>query len=489
MCLIWQSPGRQRNTGGTRPVCAWTARRRSTWCPLPPWWQTAAVCCWRRRWSAPSLHEAGYPATVTCCVCQTAAPTASSCHTQKSGQSTMTAETGNTADNHADTSSGWLWPAIIKIQCLVCRAWSINKFSIPLPSFHYNMDVPLVEFIYLVFTCMPGESYHRQLRSLLLCLCDIFRGALSLHLSPPDPLTLHLSTPYPSSLHLCRPYPSSLHLSPPDPSSLHLSPLDPSSLSPPDPSTSPHHIPHPSTSHHHIPHPSTSPHHIPHPSTSHQIPSLTTRSLIPPPLPTRSLIPPHQILHPSTSPPDPSSLHTRSCIPPPHHQIPHPSTPDPASLHLTTRSLIPPPLPTRSLIPPPHHQIPHPSTSHLISGPEQIEENVKLEVGLFLQLLLVLPVAEHHTGQGDGHLHLHFLTGGVQQDLHQDGDAPLIRNASLGHLVVAVCHTCSSSFTEWDRCLMLFPLYESECEEKPQKDTLLSVQCCFCCCCFLWQGC
>ena len=34
---------------------------------------------------------------------------------------------------------------------------------------------PLVEFIYLVFTCMPGESYHRQLRSLLLlCLYDVF---------------------------------------------------------------------------------------------------------------------------------------------------------------------------------------------------------------------------------------------------------------------------------------------------------------------------
>ena len=32
-------------------------------------------------------------------------------------------------------------------------------------------DVPLVEFMYLVFTRMPGESYHRQLGSLL---CYIF---------------------------------------------------------------------------------------------------------------------------------------------------------------------------------------------------------------------------------------------------------------------------------------------------------------------------
>ena len=33
-----------------------------------------------------------------------------------------------------------------------------------------NEDVPLVEFMYLVFTHMPGEteSYHRWLRSLLL---------------------------------------------------------------------------------------------------------------------------------------------------------------------------------------------------------------------------------------------------------------------------------------------------------------------------------
>ena len=38
-------------------------------------------------------------------------------------------------------------------------------------------DVPLVEFMYRVFTRMPGESYRRRLRSLLLCLCCMF-GAL-----------------------------------------------------------------------------------------------------------------------------------------------------------------------------------------------------------------------------------------------------------------------------------------------------------------------
>ena len=39
----------------------------------------------------------------------------------------------------------------------------------------YTRDVPLVEFMYLVFTHMPGESYRRRLRSLLLYLCYLFR--------------------------------------------------------------------------------------------------------------------------------------------------------------------------------------------------------------------------------------------------------------------------------------------------------------------------
>ena len=36
------------------------------------------------------------------------------------------------------------------------------------------VDVHLVMFMYLVFTHMPVESCRLQLRSLLLCLCDIF---------------------------------------------------------------------------------------------------------------------------------------------------------------------------------------------------------------------------------------------------------------------------------------------------------------------------
>ena len=38
-----------------------------------------------------------------------------------------------------------------------------------------SKDVPLVEFMYLVSTCMPGESYHRRLRSLVLYLHYVFQ--------------------------------------------------------------------------------------------------------------------------------------------------------------------------------------------------------------------------------------------------------------------------------------------------------------------------
>ena len=38
---------------------------------------------------------------------------------------------------------------------------------------------PLVGFMHLVFTRMPVESYRGQLRSLLLCLCDVFRALIN----------------------------------------------------------------------------------------------------------------------------------------------------------------------------------------------------------------------------------------------------------------------------------------------------------------------
>ena len=40
-------------------------------------------------------------------------------------------------------------------------------------------DIPLVEFIYTVFTRMPGKNYRRWLRSLLLSLCNVFRAQLT----------------------------------------------------------------------------------------------------------------------------------------------------------------------------------------------------------------------------------------------------------------------------------------------------------------------
>ena len=53
------------------------------------------------------------------------------------------------------------------------RTWAAYSNS---PSMQVNTieDVPSVEFMHLVFTRMPGESCCRWLRSLLLCLCDVF---------------------------------------------------------------------------------------------------------------------------------------------------------------------------------------------------------------------------------------------------------------------------------------------------------------------------
>ena len=52
--------------------------------------------------------------------------------------------------------------------------------------------VPLVEFMYLVFTRMLGESYCRRVMS-LLCLCDVFRALTPLCLTVrPSRLTIPL---------------------------------------------------------------------------------------------------------------------------------------------------------------------------------------------------------------------------------------------------------------------------------------------------------
>ena len=45
--------------------------------------------------------------------------------------------------------------------------------------FFFFEDVLLEEFMYLVFTRVPGEIYRRRFRSLLLYLCDVFRALIN----------------------------------------------------------------------------------------------------------------------------------------------------------------------------------------------------------------------------------------------------------------------------------------------------------------------
>ena len=51
----------------------------------------------------------------------------------------------------------------------------VKRTSVPLTV----EDVPLVEFMYLVFTRMPGESYPIRLGSLLLNLCYVLRALIT----------------------------------------------------------------------------------------------------------------------------------------------------------------------------------------------------------------------------------------------------------------------------------------------------------------------
>ena len=67
----------------------------------------------------------------------------------------------------------YLWWSLCTLYLLACQV----RVTIG------TTDVPLVEFMYLVFTRMPGESYHRHLGSLLLCLCDVFQVLTNSHVS------------------------------------------------------------------------------------------------------------------------------------------------------------------------------------------------------------------------------------------------------------------------------------------------------------------
>ena len=65
----------------------------------------------------------------------------------------------------------------------VTLTWRASKYKVH--KFHQSyihfgsVHVLLVDSMYLVFTRMPGLSYHRRLRSLLLCLCDVFRALIN----------------------------------------------------------------------------------------------------------------------------------------------------------------------------------------------------------------------------------------------------------------------------------------------------------------------
>ena len=66
----------------------------------------------------------------------------------------------------------YLWWSLCTLHLLGCTSGGVY-----VPCIYW--DVPLVEFMYLAFTRMSGESYRRRLRSLLLCLRDVFRALIN----------------------------------------------------------------------------------------------------------------------------------------------------------------------------------------------------------------------------------------------------------------------------------------------------------------------
>ena len=71
----------------------------------------------------------------------------------------------------------YLWWGLSTLYLLTCQV----RVTVGDSFFFLNswVDVLLVEFMYLVFTHMPGESYCRRLRSLLLCLCGVFQTLIN----------------------------------------------------------------------------------------------------------------------------------------------------------------------------------------------------------------------------------------------------------------------------------------------------------------------
>ena len=78
--------------------------------------------------------------------------------------------------------------AVVFFSCLMKKVFCLCT---PVTKFAWNLghichcgasffeDVPLVEFMYHVFTRMPGESYRRRIRSLLLSLYYVLRALVN----------------------------------------------------------------------------------------------------------------------------------------------------------------------------------------------------------------------------------------------------------------------------------------------------------------------
>ena len=65
-----------------------------------------------------------------------------------------------------------------KTGSVLCLCTPVSP-SVPERGASFFEDVPVVEFMYLIFTRVPGESYRGRLRYLLLCLCYVFRALIN----------------------------------------------------------------------------------------------------------------------------------------------------------------------------------------------------------------------------------------------------------------------------------------------------------------------
>ena len=75
-----------------------------------------------------------------------------------------------------DVDTAVLQKSISHLCRRVCLKWRVYM---PLGGILFFEDVPLVEFMYFIFTRMPGDSYCRRLRSLLLYLRYVFRPLIN----------------------------------------------------------------------------------------------------------------------------------------------------------------------------------------------------------------------------------------------------------------------------------------------------------------------